>query len=176
MKIGIISDIHDNIWSLRKAMGHLQNTHALICCGDLCSPFILSEMARLYSRDIHIVFGNNDGDQYRMTSIAARHPQVTLYGEYMITELGGLRCAANHYPDLAHAMVKSGDFDLVCYGHNHQFAIEQIQSAQLLNPGNLMGYDPARGQDTMASFIIFDTESREALGYEVEESTLSTIV
>ena len=66
MQIGILSDIHDNISALRRALEQLQHTHALLCCGDLCSPFIINELGQNYSRDIHIVFGNNDGDLFRI--------------------------------------------------------------------------------------------------------------
>ena len=41
MKIGILSDIHDNIWNLRAALEGLGEADALICCGDLCSPFVV---------------------------------------------------------------------------------------------------------------------------------------
>ena len=64
MKIAVISDIHDNIWNLQKAlaMPELQATEAMLCCGDLCSPFVIHLLGRAYSGPVHIVFGNNDGD------------------------------------------------------------------------------------------------------------------
>lgn len=43
MKISVISDIHDHIWNLQKAlsMPELQATEAMLFCGDLCSPFVI---------------------------------------------------------------------------------------------------------------------------------------
>ena len=60
MKIAIISDIHDHRVMLKKALSQLQDTEAMICCGDLCSPFIMKQLGEEYHHPIHIVFGNND--------------------------------------------------------------------------------------------------------------------
>ena len=64
MKISVISDIHDHIWNLQKAlsMPELQATEAMLFCGDLCSPFVIHLLGRVYSNPIHMVLGNNDGD------------------------------------------------------------------------------------------------------------------
>jgi hypothetical protein len=56
MKIGILSDIHDNLWNLRAALGGLGEADALICCGDLCSPFVVGLLAEGFpGRPIHVV-------------------------------------------------------------------------------------------------------------------------
>jgi putative phosphoesterase len=88
MKIAVISDIHDNVWKLEVALKKIRalEPHALICCGDLCSPFIvdlLIHKERGFTGPIHIVFGNNDGDRSIITKKAAAssgHAQV--YGEF----------------------------------------------------------------------------------------------
>ena len=59
MLIAILSDIHDNIPKLRAAIEHIQRVDALLCGGDLCSPFIVDELAQ-FPRQLHVVFGNND--------------------------------------------------------------------------------------------------------------------
>src|SRR5262249_62381862 len=66
MLIAILSDIHDNIPKLRAAIEHIQRVDALLCGGDLCSPFIVDELAR-FPGPIHVVFGNNDADLFRIT-------------------------------------------------------------------------------------------------------------
>ncbi len=45
MKIGIISDTHDRIDNLHKAITLLQvrGVQILIHCGDLCAPFMIDE-------------------------------------------------------------------------------------------------------------------------------------
>ena len=125
MRIGIVSDIHDNVWTLQAALTRLHNADILICCGDLCSPFTVSLMADGFSGPIRIVDGNNEGDWPRITQQVAKYAHVHLYGEFFQEEIA-LRIA------------QSGKYDLVCYGHNHRFAMEQRGST--LTPGTLLGY------------------------------------
>ena len=47
MQIAILSDIHDNLPALRRALEKCQGADALICCGDLCSPFVARELIPL---------------------------------------------------------------------------------------------------------------------------------
>ncbi|MEA2532071.1 MAG: uncharacterized protein QOG89_3715, partial [Thermomicrobiales bacterium] len=93
MKIAVLSDIHDNIWKLAVALGRLGDADTLICCGDLCAPFIVPQMAEEFRRPIHIVFGNNDGDRFRITQLAQRFQHVTSPGELADLMLGGKRIA-----------------------------------------------------------------------------------
>lgn len=97
MKIAIVSDIHDHVWNLAKAIPHLRKADAVLCCGDLCSPFVLAQLAAGVSAPIHLVFGNNDGD-HRLTETAAAHDHVTLHGTFFRGELGGVSVAMTHYP------------------------------------------------------------------------------
>ena len=88
MKIGILSDIHDNIWNLRAALEGLGEADALICCGDLCSPFVVGLLGEGFpGRPIHVVFGNNDGDLFRITQNASRVAGLELHGELFQGEL-----------------------------------------------------------------------------------------
>jgi putative phosphoesterase len=167
MKLAVVSDIHDNIWALKAALASLREADALICCGDLCSPFVLGLMAAGFRGKIHVVAGNNEGDWRRITQVAAGHGHVHLYGEFFQDTIGGMRVAANHYPDIALPLADSGRYDLVCYGHNHRFAIEQRGAALAINPGALLGYDPVAGQDIPSTFMVYDTDTRQAAGFQV---------
>lgn len=168
MKIGILSDIHDNIWNLRGALAALHDVDAAIVCGDLCSPFIIGLLAAgLPDKPIQIVFGNNDGDLFHIAQMAAQWPQITLHGEVFVGELGGKRFFVNHYPAIARA-ADAATFDVICYGHDHQFTIEQVGRATLINPGAVMGYDPGGRREIPATFVLYDTVSGEARGYRVD--------
>jgi predicted phosphodiesterase len=92
---------------------------------------------------------------------------VYLHGEFFQDELEGKRIAVNHYPDIALPLTESGRYDLICYGHNHLFAVEQRGNTLTLNPGALLGYDPVNRRDIPATFILYDTESNTASGYQV---------
>lgn len=168
MKIGILSDIHDNIWNLRGALAALHDVDAAIVCGDLCSPFIIGLLAEgLPNKPMQIIFGNNDGDLFRIAQLAARWPQITLHGELFVGELGGKRFFVNHYPMIARA-ASPADFDVICYGHDHRFVIERHGTATLINPGAIMGYIPGGRGEVPATFVVYDTESGEARGYRLD--------
>ncbi|MGE5373869.1 MAG: metallophosphoesterase family protein [Bacteroidota bacterium] len=167
MKLAIISDIHDNVWTLRAVLNKVQDADLLICCGDLCSPFIVGLMAEGFRNPIHIVEGNNEGDWRRISQVAGRHSHVHLHGEFFQDEFGGQRIAVNHYPDIALPIVQSGQYDLVCYGHNHLFSIEKHGETLALNPGALLGYDPVNRREIPVTFIMYDTSSNSASGYQV---------
>jgi uncharacterized protein len=81
MKIAILSDVHDNVWKLKTVLSHLDDCQTMLFCGDLCSPFMLDLLQR-FSGSIHLIFGNNDGDLYRITEKAALQPtRIFLYGD-----------------------------------------------------------------------------------------------
>lgn len=168
MKIAILSDIHDNIWYLSAALTNLQAAELLICCGDLCSPFVVSLLASGFAdRPVHIVFGNNDGDLFRIARVASRYPHIHLQGELFEAEIDGKRIAANHYDQIAAGLAHSGKYDLVCYGHNHHYQIEKVGQTLAINPGAIMGYDPLNSQDIPATFVIVDLQTGTATGYQV---------
>lgn len=155
MQIAVLSDTHDNIWKLDQALPFLQTADAIIHCGDLCSPFMVVRLGRGVSHiPVHVVFGNNDGDPRLLTLKALETGNVHLYGQFASLEFGGLRIAINHYPEIAHPLALSQQFDLVCYGHDHLAHESQHGSTLLLNPGELSGINGR------SSFAIVDTQTR----------------
>ncbi len=161
MKIGILSDIHDHIWNLRKALEtpELQNTDTLLFCGDLCAPFIIKILGQEYSKPIHLVLGNNDGDVAAIIANANNFSNVFIHGEYFRGEFNGKTIAMNHYPDKARKLAEQRIYDLVCYGHNHTLAEEWIGETLLLNPGTLMGFHGGKLKDIPASFVTLETQT-----------------
>jgi len=165
MQIAIVSDIHDNVWKLAAALEAVGTAGALICCGDLCSPFIVHQLGRGFAGAIHVVFGNNDGDRFRMSVAARRYPQVQLHGEWFGGEFEGRRVAAHHFDNVARAVAVSGEFDLVCFGHNHVREITRVGRTLAVNPGAILGatFDgEGRRTDVEATAAMYDTASGEA--------------
>lgn len=157
MKIGIISDTHDNLWRLDEAIELLAGVDAVLHCGDLISPFMVHRLGKgLPGLPVHMVWGNNDGDKRAVSKVAEGYPGFTIYGELAEIEIGGLRIAINHYPEIARGLANSGLYDLVCYGHDHTAHKEMVGSTMLLNPGEVMGLMGS------ASLAILDSDTREA--------------
>ena len=69
MKIGIISDTHDNLDKAESAVDFFESEEVdkLIHCGDIIAPFT----AELFDADfdLHCVRGNNDGEWNLKTTV-----------------------------------------------------------------------------------------------------------
>ena len=161
MRLGILSDIHDNLWNLGPAIEHL-NSHAdvLLCCGDLCSPFVMDELRKFHA-SVHIVFGNNDADLFRITRKSDSRVQV--HGELLETEFDRRRIGMQHFDNVAKGLAASGMYDLVCYGHNHRISLSRAGSTVVVNPGPVMGAAFAAGgwEVVAATFAVCETASLE---------------
>ncbi len=176
MRIAILSDIHDHVWNLATALAFVSDADVLVCCGDLCSPFVLDQLARGFTRPIHIVFGNNDADTFRITAKTPNYPHVKLHGELCELTLGERRIAVNHFNNIALAIAASDQYDAVFYGHNHVFRIHKPGARTLaVNPGSIMGcqFDAhANRTDVAPTFAIYDTADGTAQGYRIEAQTV----
>lgn len=140
MTVGVCSDIHDNLDNLALALAHLRKrAEVVLCAGDLCAPFSLAALAEGFAGPIHVVFGNNDGDQYLITRVAANHDHVTVHGHLAQIELAGRKIAIHHYPDVAERLAQSGQYDAVFSGHDHLKYQHQLGACLWANPGEIMG-------------------------------------
>ena len=141
MKIAVLSDIHDRLDHLERALAQVRERGCehLLFLGDFCAPFSLNALAEGFEKPIDAVFGNNDGDPFLLSQIASKHQQVTLHGQYAELEIGGRKIAINHYPDISKRVAESGAFDAVFSGHDHQRYVHQIGDAIWANPGEIMG-------------------------------------
>lgn len=160
MRIAVLSDIHDNIWTLEKLLASLE-ADALIFCGDFCAPFTLAQIAEGFGGPVHVVFGNNDGDRLHLAKVARRYKHVNIHGDLAEMEMGGRSVAVTHYPEIGRALARGGTYDLVCFGHSHEQVVEQAGRTLLLNPGEVMG---RLGPSTYA---LYDTETGTAEIVEV---------
>ena len=163
MRIAIISDIHDNVPRLRAALAGFDRIDVVVCCGDLCAPFVVGEMAERFDGPIHIVFGNVDGDRYRISQQAARYPNVEIHGEFAELDFDGKKFAINHFDYLGLAMAGSGTYDVVCFGHSHKIEVTRIKNTLVINPGEIYGL-----RSGSSTFVVYDTQTDEAVRVDVE--------
>lgn len=159
MLIGVFSDVHDNLENLRKALTIYKErgVESLIFCGDFCSPIPSRVMGDEFAGDIHVVFGNGDGDRFAISNIArTQFSNLKLYGEYAELEFDGIKVAVTHYPFYARALARTGDYQAVFSGHTHTQREERIGDCLWLNPGEILGW---QGAPTCA---IYDTTANSA--------------
>jgi len=146
MKICIVSDSHDNRPLLEAAVHDAKaaGAEAILHCGDVVAPSTLNVLLP-FQLPIHVIHGNNSGDLYMMGQIAAASDnQTTYYGQDAVLTLAGQRIFLVHYPHYAEAMATTGDWDLVCCGHDHKASTRTIRSITgsdtwLVNPGTVGG-------------------------------------
>jgi len=155
MRIAVMSDSHDNIWKLQNALPHLKAADLTLHCGDIISPFMMIRLIKgTGGKPVHIVWGNNDGDKRLLSEVAASAENIHLHGEYALLDFDGFKVAVNHYPKVARALAESGNYDLVCYGHDHIAHHEWVGETMLLNPGELMG------MNSRSTIAVYDTETK----------------
>ena len=170
MRVGILSDIHDHVWNLRTALTSLQEVDALWVAGDLCSPFVIPILAEGYQRGrIQVVFGNNDGDRFRMAVVAQAFEHVELHGEVYHGRVDGRAVVMNHFPALA-APMDDAAVPFIVYGHDHRHHVERTEAGWRLDPGTLLGYDPLTGEDVPATFLVLDTDADRVDSFRIDHA------
>ncbi len=159
MKIGVLSDTHDNLANLGRAVDIFSKNgvEAILHCGDFCSPFTLPVFKPLAEKGVpmYAVFGNNDGDKALL--IRRGEGSWTFADGVRVLELGGRRIVMMHYPDVAEDLLRAGSFDLVIHGHDHRARV-QGSGPKLLNPGTCAGYLAARATVALVETAGLDVE------------------
>jgi putative phosphoesterase len=160
MKIAIISDSHDNLPNIEKAINYInkQKIPLIIHCGDVCAPGVLREELNLFKGDeIYLVKGNVDGDIEGFKNLEEKNSaKLKFYGQTGKLEIDGLSLVFCHDPFVAKKMAQSQKYDFVFHGHTHKPWQEKIGRTEMINPGTLAGLF------NKATFAIFDTETRKA--------------
>lgn len=179
MKIGIISDTHDDLESLRSAIKIFKRelVSYVIHAGDFVFPGVVDELKDLMHElpNIRIisVLGNNDGEK------------LMLYRKFM--EIGGelntefvditisrFRFGIYHgtNENLREAVIRSGIYDVFIHGHTHKRRNETVEIAlnndkiikivQVLNPGTAHSNFPniEKKIENIPSILIYNTDDK----------------
>jgi putative phosphoesterase len=154
MRLGILSDTHDELERVQRAISLLRaaGAEALIHCGDLASPAVVSALASLPS---WFVFGNHDSDMVPHLQRAAVEFGVGCLGWGGVVELAGKRVGVTHghmSTDLKRVFALQPDYLLS--GHSHIVSDAVIGSVRRINPGALH-------EATEFTVALLDVESGE---------------
>ena len=162
MKICIVSDSHDHREPLAAAVTEAKKLGAqlVLHCGDLVAPSTLHAVTGL-ELPIHLIHGNNTGDLFNLSKFA-QDPgnRVHYYGQDGSLVLAQKRIFLVHYPHYAKAMALTGDYDLVCNGHEHRAVIERIRNVKgqetlRIDPGTVAGVSAP------ATYVFGDLQTME---------------
>jgi len=152
--IGIMSDTHDDMEQISKAVEFLnsKNVSLVLHAGDIISPFTVEFLGGLKA-EFAGIFGNNDGDKLLLTDRFGGR----VINQPLIRDADGKRVVVVHEPDLANALARSGDFDIVIYGHLHKPDVRRVGKALIVNPGKVARLH--KGESTLA---LLDTDTMKA--------------
>lgn len=141
MNIGLISDTHDHVPHIKKAVEIFMSRKAdlVLHAGDYCSPFTIPPFAGLPLKG---VFGNNDGDHYLLMQ-KFNAINAELAGYFLELEASGRKIAVYHgtAAPITSALHRCGEYDVVVSGHTHEQVQKKIGDTLAVNPGTAHGFD-----------------------------------
>ncbi|HPC96803.1 MAG TPA: YfcE family phosphodiesterase [Sedimentisphaerales bacterium] len=143
MRIGIISDTHDNHRNVRRAIEifNEQAVEYVLHAGDMTAPSTASLFAALRGSRFIAVMGNCDADRLSLRS-AIEAFAGEAHESCFDGAIDGQAVYMSHIPHAAKQAIDSGAYDLVVYGHTHHPDIHRVGRTLIVNPGaarNWMG-------------------------------------
>lgn len=153
MKIGIVSDTHDNLELAEKVVEFFENEEVdkVVHCGDMVAPFT----AELFDGDFdfHAVRGNNDGE-WNLKEIVKDFG--AFYNNTAELEFDGKKIAVYHgtEEEIVEGLVEK-DYDYIFRGHTHSRKTEVHGETVEINPGGIK----LPGQKEDFSVSVLNTET-----------------
>jgi putative phosphoesterase len=157
MKIAIISDTHDHLTNLDRALDYIIKAEAeyLIHAGDMAAVETLEHICKRFNEPILAVEGNADHDIEDLSDLNSIYPNLHYFKDRAEIVLDNLRIGLTHKPTDAKKMAKTGNYDLVIHGHDHKPWQSFEGKCEVLNPGNLCD------QRFDSTFAIYDTQLKK---------------
>lgn len=133
MKVGLISDTHDNLPKIEKAVEIFNHNKVdyVIHAGDFVAPFSLLPLEKLNCEWIGVL-GNNDGEKeglIKKSGDRIKQGQISLVFD-------------NKKVTVIHSIEKydSEPTDILIFGHTHKPEIKKIDKTLMINPGEASGW------------------------------------
>lgn len=139
MRIGVISDTHDNTRNVARIVELLRESRVerVIHTGDITRPSTLRELARL-EVPLFAVYGNNDVEREELGAAAASLG-IHLVDPPLELHWAGRRVTVIHDRNEHRELVLSGR-DVLLHGHDHRHAVERVNGTLIFNPGECAGW------------------------------------
>jgi len=140
MKIGVMSDTHDNLSNTTAVLGTYreQGIDTIIHCGDLTSPDMVSHYEGFR---VILTIGNMDHTTGSIKKRLEKMREDNFVGMVFKGKLGGVPIAAthSHLEGKIMKLVQTGRFKWIFHGHTHEKRDEVVKGVRIVNPGALGG-------------------------------------
>jgi len=162
MRIGIVSDTHDDLAAVEAAVAlfERQDVDAVVHCGDFVAPFSVTPFDAGNDSDagfdFYAVRGNNDGEWAVESTVDSFGTYLGEAGTLSFGD-GAVDVAVTHGTSavVVDALVDCGDYDYVFHGHTHAHGVEERGGTVRVNPGGLP--IPVDGADDDFRVAVLDT-------------------
>lgn len=155
MLIGLMSDSHDNLPLIKKAVDYFngKNVDAVFHAGDIISPFCSQELKKLKA-GFYAIFGNNDGERTMWYDRLAGWGEI--FEDYYETTLAGDKLLLMHEPKHLEELAQSMHYGVIIFGHTHKPEKRFIANTLIVNPGECGGW--LTGKSTVATLKLPEKE------------------
>ncbi len=166
MQIAVISDTHNNIYTLEKAIQEIQRREIndVVHCGDVTLSHTLKPCKGLR---LFLAYGNGDSDERAIADELRLLNPESNSGLTLDFSIDGQRFYVAHGDNsrLIQSALASGFYDWVLQGHTHRFKSELFGKTRWVNPGALGGKFTRTG-----SFVVLDTAAKSVEQILIAES------
>jgi len=183
VKLGIVSDVHCNLYGLQQALAAMESADEVLCLGDFINEgrFSNEVVGALKGRGAHVILGNHEeaflasvneraeagegADRALVAWLVDRPLRRTL-------QIGGKRVLMIHstpweprgdyifpHSDQLERFAEA-DADFVLYGHTHAPLVRRVGRVLVINPG-AAGEPLYDGVSWRLSCAILDTATEE---------------
>jgi len=183
MRIGIVSDTHDDLAAVEAAVAlfEREGVDVVVHCGDFVAPFSVTpfDVGTVPDADdgrdagggsdagfeFYAVRGNNDGEWTVESTVDAFGTYLGEAGTLSFgdgSEAGDdVSVAVTHGTSavVVDALVDCGDYDYVFHGHTHAHGVEERDGTVRVNPGGLP--IPVDGADDVFRVAVLDVDARD---------------
>ena len=140
MKIGVVSDTHNNLNNIEQIISLFNDLQVgiVVHTGDIASSKALEMFSRLKC-DLVGVYGNNDREEIDIKE-TAKNLNFQFQEPPKILTLFNRKIAIFHEPQTIESFVKKNrDVDIILHGHTHRYRNENKKGTLVFNPGESAG-------------------------------------
>ena len=159
MKIGVVSDTHNNLKNIELIINIFNDEKVpiVIHTGDICNAITLEKFSKLNS-DLIGVFGNNDRNESGLKEVAQKN-NFQFQEPPRRLNLLGKEIVIFHEPDnIEQFLSENKEVDIVLYGHTHRYENNTRNGILFFNPGESAGIQ--KGSNAIGILDLINLEAK----------------